>query len=123
MQAETVLDSTAPTLFTMICSLAGVDDAATLCFSLYSRPDAVSKFAFITIHVLFYFVFTEAHSNSCKRGEGGEEYVPYIDTCQVNIEAGIATLPFFVPATTENMQALLLGVRPTRILCRADCID
>ncbi len=121
MQAETVLDSTVPTLFTMICSLAGVDDAATLCFSLYSQPDAVSKFAFITIHVLFYFAFTEAHSNSCKKGEGGEEYVPYIDTCQLNIEAGIATLPFFVPATTANMQALLLGVRPTRIL--ADCID
>ncbi|KAJ3487661.1 hypothetical protein NLG97_g6361 [Lecanicillium saksenae] len=104
-----ILDSPSPTLFNMVCSLAGVKNVAALCSSLYSQPATVSKFTFITIHVLLYFVFTEAHSESCKCGEGGEDYVPLIDTCEVNIETGIASLPFFVPAKAENVQALLLG--------------
>ncbi|RCI17273.1 hypothetical protein L249_3155 [Ophiocordyceps polyrhachis-furcata BCC 54312] len=100
-----------PTLFSITCTIVGINDFDAICRAAYypsSAPDDSTDARFIIVNAMLYNLFTEQFSVSTDPVVQGE-YGSYIQQCSVNIETGLASMSIVLSATVENVQALLLG--------------
>ena len=103
-----------PSMFTSLCALAAITDFASVCQKVYFATEDFSDSTFLIVNTGLYNLFTEQETlvpDPLRRAE----YRSIVSICQSNVETILANLPLFLSPKTENVQALLLGVRDVLI--------
>lgn len=83
-----------------------------LCFNVYFSEDH-SAFDFISVNAGLYSLCSDYASESEIAPHEREEYRAYAEMCRENLETGLASLPLYIPASSETITALLFGVSPS----------
>jgi hypothetical protein len=100
-----------PSLFSILCSLAGIFDFSGLCRQVYFAVQDVSDAIFLLVNAGLYNLYVELHALATEAPLRAE-YQSYVHMCRVNVETCLANLPLFLSPKIEVIQALLLGVSP-----------
>ena len=106
----------APLAFTLTCSFLTVRNFTEYCRKVYFAIDEFSAATFIIANGGLYYLFNGKAIN-----EGNpavkEVYLRYRTMCGNNLATALGNMNFFVPATMEYVEALLLGVSFTMTVC------
>lgn len=86
-----------------------VEDLTEKCREVYFCTDDYSHATFITVNGALYNLFLE-FSIIAKGNITKETYLSYLYLCRYNMEVALASLNLLLPATKENIEALILGV-------------
>lgn len=104
---------TPPGTFTLIsvCCFMAVENFAEACRRVYFALEDFSHANFIIVNMGLYYLFQEKAVVAAGLGDeaGRERYSGYYLLCRDNLETGLANLRFFLGASMENIEALLLG--------------
>lgn len=104
---------TPPGTFTLIsvCCFMAVENFAEACRRVYFALEDFSHANFIIVNMGLYYLFQEKAVVAGGSGDsaGQERYTGYYRLCRDNLETGLANLRFFLGASMENIEALLLG--------------
>ncbi|KAF3759989.1 hypothetical protein M406DRAFT_95615 [Cryphonectria parasitica EP155] len=101
---------TPPGTFTLIsvCCFMAVENFAEACRRVYFALEDFSHATFIIVNAGLYYLFQEK-SVTAATDAAVREYTGYYELCRANLETGLAHLRFFLGATMETIEALLLG--------------
>ncbi|KAH7308693.1 hypothetical protein B0I35DRAFT_464246 [Stachybotrys elegans] len=97
-----------PSLFTLLCSLAGIFDFTGLCRQVYFATEDFSDATFLLVNAGLYNLYVELQALATEPPLRAQ-YQSYVHMCRVNIETTLANLPLFLSPKLEVIQALLLG--------------
>lgn len=104
---------TPPGTFTLIsvCCFMAVENFAEACRRVYFALEDFSHANFIIVNMGLYYLFQEKAVMAGAGGDGAaaDRYTGYYRLCRDNLETGLANLRFFLGASMENIEALLLG--------------
>lgn len=104
---------TPPGTFTLIsvCCFMAVENFAEACRRVYFALEDFSHANFIIVNMGLYYLFQEKAVVAGGSGDaaGRDRYTGYYRLCRDNLETGLANLRFFLGASMENIEALLLG--------------
>lgn len=104
---------TPPGTFTLIsvCCFMAVENFAEACRRVYFALEDFSHANFIIVNMGLYYLFQEKAVLAGGVGDeaGRDRYAGYYRLCRDNLETGLANLRFFLGASMENIEALLLG--------------
>lgn len=104
---------TPPGTFTLIsvCCFMAVENFAEACRRVYFALEDFSHANFIIVNMGLYYLFQEKAVVAGGSGDaaGADRYTGYYRLCRDNLETGLANLRFFLGASMENIEALLLG--------------
>lgn len=104
---------TPPGTFTLIsvCCFMAVENFAEACRRVYFALEDFSHANFIIVNMGLYYLFQEKAVVAGGLGDsaGRDRYTGYYRLCRDNLETGLANLRFFLGASMENIEALLLG--------------
>lgn len=104
------IKETPPGTFTLIsvCCFMAVENFAEACRRVYFALDEFSQATFIIVNAGLYYLFQEK-SVTAESDAAVREYTGYYELCRDNLETGLANLKFFLGASMETIEALLLG--------------
>lgn len=104
------IKETPPGTFTLIsvCCFMAVENFAEACRRVYFALDDFSQATFIIVNAGLYYLFQEK-SVTAESDAAVAEYTGYYELCRDNLETGLANLKFFLGASMETIEALLLG--------------
>lgn len=104
------IKETPPGTFTLIsvCCFMAVENFAEACRRVYFALDEFSQATFIIVNAGLYYLFQEK-SVTAESDAAVREYTGYYEMCRNNLETGLANLKFFLGASMETIEALLLG--------------
>lgn len=104
------IKETPPGTFTLIsvCCFMAVENFAEACRRVYFALDDFSQATFIIVNAGLYYLFQEK-SVTAESDAAVREYTGYYELCRDNLETGLANLKFFLGASMETIEALLLG--------------
>lgn len=104
------IKETPPGTFTLIsvCCFMAVENFAEACRRVYFALDDFSQATFIIVNMGLYYLFQEK-SVTADSEAAVREYTGYFELCRDNLETGLAHLKFFLGASMETIEALLLG--------------
>lgn len=104
------IKETPPGTFTLIsvCCFMAVENFAEACRRVYFALDDFSQATFIIVNAGLYYLFQEK-SVTAESDAAVAEYTAYYELCRDNLETGLANLKFFLGASMETIEALLLG--------------
>lgn len=104
------IKETPPGTFTLIsvCCFMAVENFAEACRRVYFALDDFSQATFIIVNAGLYYLFQEK-SVTADSDAAVAEYTGYYELCRDNLETGLANLKFFLGASMETIEALLLG--------------
>lgn len=97
-------------LYSLICSSVGIPDITDYYRKVYEESNHVSKAQFIIINATLYSLFQECPFINREK-QINDRHRSYASLCQSNLETALADMDLLLAASTENVQALLLGVR------------
>lgn len=105
---------TPPGTFTLIsvCCFMAVENFAEACRRVYfALEEDFSHANFIIVNMGLYYLFQEKAVVAGGSGDaaGRDRYRGYYELCRDNLETGLANLRFFLGASMETIEALLLG--------------
>ncbi|KAI3400730.1 hypothetical protein diail_1939 [Diaporthe ilicicola] len=104
---------TPPGTFTLIsvCCFMAVENFAEACRRVYFALEDFSHANFIIVNMGLYYLFQEKAVMAGAAGDGAarDRYAGYYELCRDNLETGLANLRFFLGASMETIEALLLG--------------
>ena len=104
---------TPPGTFTLIsvCCFMAVENFAEACRRVYFALEDFSHANFIIVNMGLYYLFQEKAVVASGLGDSAasDRYTGYYHLCRDNLETGLANLRFFLGASMENIEALLLG--------------
>jgi hypothetical protein len=107
------VNETPPGTFTLIsvCCFMAVENFAEACRRVYFALEDFSHANFIIVNMGLYYLFQEKAVVAAGVGDSAaaERYTGYYRLCRDNVETGLANLRFFLGASMENIEALLLG--------------
>ncbi|KLU88543.1 fungal specific transcription factor domain-containing protein [Magnaporthiopsis poae ATCC 64411] len=84
------------------------DEFVEMCRNVYFNADDFTEATFIIVNAGLYHIFAE-ESYATDNPSLRQEYQGYEELCQENLEAAFARLPLCLPATPQNIKALLIG--------------
>lgn len=101
---------TPPGTFTLIsvCCFMAVENFAEACRRVYFALEDFSQATFIIVNAGLYYLFQEK-AVTAETDAAVHEYTGYYELCRDNLETGLANLKFFLGASMETIEALLLG--------------
>lgn len=104
------IKETPPGTFTLIsvCCFMAVENFAEACRRVYFALEDFSHATFIIVNAGLYYLFQEK-SVMAETDDMVRQYTGYYELCRANLETGLANLKFFLVASMENIEALLLG--------------
>ncbi|KAJ4401589.1 hypothetical protein N0V82_010858, partial [Gnomoniopsis sp. IMI 355080] len=104
------IKETPPGTFTLIsvCCFMAVENFAEACRRVYFALEDFSQATFIIVNAGLYYLFQEK-SVTAESPAAVREYTGYFQLCRANLETGLANLKFFLGASMETIEALLLG--------------
>lgn len=104
------IKETPPGTFTLIsvCCFMAVENFAEACRRVYFALEDFSQATFIIVNAGLYYLFQEK-SVTAESPAAVREYTGYYQLCRANLETGLANLKFFLGASMETIEALLLG--------------
>lgn len=104
------IKETPPGTFTLIsvCCFMAVENFAEACRRVYFALEEFSQATFIIVNAGLYYLFQEK-SVTAESDAAVREYTGYYELCRDNLETGLANLKFFLGASMETIEALLLG--------------
>lgn len=104
------IKETPPGTFTLIsvCCFMAVENFAEACRRVYFALEEFSQATFIIVNAGLYYLFQEK-SVTAESDAQVREYTGYYEMCRNNLETGLANLKFFLGASMETIEALLLG--------------
>lgn len=104
------IKETPPGTFTLIsvCCFMAVENFAEACRRVYFALEDFSQATFIIVNAGLYYLFQEK-SVTAESDAAVREYTGYYQLCRANLETGLAHLKFFLGASMETIEALLLG--------------
>lgn len=104
------IKETPPGTFTLIsvCCFMAVENFAEACQRVYFALEEFSQATFIIVNAGLYYLFQEK-SVTAETDAQVREYTGYYELCRNNLETGLANLKFFLGASMETIEALLLG--------------
>lgn len=104
------IKETPPGTFTLIsvCCFMAVENFAEACRRVYFALDDFSQATFIIVNAGLYYLFQEK-AVTADSDAAIAEYTGYYELCRDNLETGLANLKFFLGASMETIEALLLG--------------
>lgn len=104
------IKETPPGTFTLIsvCCFMAVENFAEACRRVYFALEEFSQATFIIVNAGLYYLFQEK-SVTAETDAQVSEYTGYYELCRNNLETGLANLKFFLGASMETIEALLLG--------------
>lgn len=104
------IKETPPGTFTLIsvCCFMAVENFAEACRRVYFALEEFSQATFIIVNAGLYYLFQEK-SVTAESDAAVREYTGYYELCRNNLETGLANLKFFLGASMETIEALLLG--------------
>lgn len=104
------IKETPPVTFTLIsvCCFMAVENFAEACRRVYFALEDFSQSTFIIVNAGLYYLFQEK-SVTAESDAAVREYTGYYELCRANLETGLANLKFFLGASMETIEALLLG--------------
>lgn len=104
------IKETPPGTFTLIsvCCFMAVENFAEACRRVYFALEDFSHATFIIVNAGLYYLFQEK-SVMADSDEMVRQYTGYYELCRANLETGLANLKFFLGASMETIEALLLG--------------
>lgn len=85
------------------------DEFVEMCRNVYFNADDFTEATFIIVNAGLYHIFAE-ESYTMDNPSLRQEYQGYEELCQENLEAAFFRLPLCLPATSQNIKALLIGV-------------
>ncbi|KAI1634654.1 hypothetical protein F4809DRAFT_651742 [Biscogniauxia mediterranea] len=97
-----------PVILAIIYCFMDIDRFTDQCRRLYFCTEDVSEAGFILINAGLIYVFFEAGLSAADAREKAQ-YAACRDMCQRNLEIALAQLNLMMPATPENIEALLMG--------------
>ncbi|KAK2601331.1 hypothetical protein N8I77_010786 [Diaporthe amygdali] len=104
---------TPPGTFTLIsvCCFMAVENFAEACRRVYFALEDFSHANFIIVNMGLYYLFQEKAVVAGGSGDTAarDRYTGYYELCRDNLETGLANLRFFLGASMETIEALLLG--------------
>lgn len=104
------IKDTPPSTITMIsvCCFMAVENFAEACRRVYFALEEFSQATFIIVNAGLYYLFQEK-AVTAQSDAAAREYTGYYELCRNNVETGLANLKFFLGASMETIEALLLG--------------
>lgn len=104
------IKETPPGTFTLIsvCCFMAVENFAEACRRVYFALEDFSQATFIIVNAGLYYLFQEK-AVTAETEAAVREYTGYFQLCRANLETGLANLKFFLGASMETIEALLLG--------------
>ncbi|ROV98759.1 hypothetical protein VMCG_06721 [Cytospora schulzeri] len=104
------IKETPPGTFTLIsvCCFMAVENFAEACRRVYFALEDFSHATFIIVNAGLYYLFQEK-SVMAETDDLVRQYTGYYELCRSNLETGLANLKFFLGASMETIEALLLG--------------
>ncbi|KAL8418537.1 hypothetical protein RB594_001943 [Gaeumannomyces avenae] len=84
------------------------DEFVEMCRNVYFNADDFTEATFIIVNACLYHIFAE-ESYATDNASLRQEYQGYEELCQENLEAAFFRLPLCLPATSQNIKALLIG--------------
>ncbi|KUI54247.1 hypothetical protein VP1G_01645 [Cytospora mali] len=104
------IKETPPGTFTLIsvCCFMAVENFAEACRRVYFALEDFSHATFIIVNAGLYYLFQEK-SVMAESDDLVRQYTGYYELCRANLETGLANLKFFLGASMETIEALLLG--------------
>ncbi|KAI0008215.1 hypothetical protein F4779DRAFT_588482 [Xylariaceae sp. FL0662B] len=97
-----------PVMLAMIYHFAAIDRFTDQCRRLYFNTEDVPELTLIFVNSGLAYMFFEARLSTTDPDEK-VQYEAYFNMCQANLEAALTHLPLMMPATTDNIEALLMG--------------
>ncbi|KAI1080113.1 hypothetical protein F5B20DRAFT_540812 [Whalleya microplaca] len=97
-----------PMMLAIIYSFTAIDRFTDSCRRVYFNTEDVPESTFILVNSGLVYMFFEARLSTTDPNEKAQ-YEAYSNMCQANLEAGLAHLPLMMPATMDNIEALIMG--------------
>jgi len=100
--------------FSLAISVVSAERFSDYCRRVYFATDDVTPCLFVIVNTGLFYLFQEAAATldtSTSDDNRAAEYQGYAETCRRNLENGFANLTMFLPASRENIEAMVLGVR------------
>ncbi|KAI1101885.1 fungal-specific transcription factor domain-containing protein [Jackrogersella minutella] len=97
-----------PMMLAVLYSFIDVERFTDQCRRVYFNTDDITDATFILVNSGLAYVFFEAGLGA-NAGEEKSQYDTYYAMCQKNLEVALAQLHLLMPATLENIEALLMA--------------
>ncbi|KAI1778847.1 fungal-specific transcription factor domain-containing protein [Hypoxylon cercidicola] len=97
-----------PMMFAVLYSFIDIERFTDQCRRVYFNTEDISDATHMLVHAGLAYVFFEAGWSS-KNAEEMAQYDSYYTMCQKNLETVLAQLNLVMPATLENIEALLMA--------------
>ena len=97
-------------IFSIMCyPFLTLESFTDLCKSIYFSVDDYSAASATILHGGLYYLFLEYKVLGKDEGRGQQQH-ELVSTCKANLETCLNNLDLLLPATDENIYAMLLGV-------------
>lgn len=103
--------------FTLTCCFMAIENFTDHCRRVYFATEDFSAATFIIVNAGLFYLFQERVMEADNEPVASE-YQRYCSMCRDNLETALANLSLLLPAKVENIEALLLGVRPKLLTAR-----
>ncbi|CAG9975527.1 unnamed protein product [Clonostachys byssicola] len=97
-----------PITLTVICFFIPMERFVECCREVYFALEDFSLSTFLIVNAGLRYLFQEKHLTASEQASM-EEYRSWSHLCRCNVETALANLSFLLPASSENIEALLLG--------------